>query len=219
MPRTPSAAALTRLMLDLFRFNSLAVTAGDRLVATLGLTSARWQMLGAIVAAERPQPVAWLARDLGANRQNVQDHQRSGTHGARRFRPEPPSQAGAARRLDGQGPARLSVGDGATGTLGERAGGGRRNQGPRNRTPGDPDAAPETRRRRGVDGRDSGTGLPQVIAMIARDGQPNMTARAHQARTDRATTTGMATAARREPGCLWRMSGPVWNMISPRLVS
>lgn len=29
-------------------------------------------MLGAIVAAERPQPVAWLARTLGANRQNVQ---------------------------------------------------------------------------------------------------------------------------------------------------
>lgn len=59
-------------MLDLFRFNSLALTAGDRLVAPLGLTSARWQVLGAIIAAERPQPVAWLARDLGANRQNVQ---------------------------------------------------------------------------------------------------------------------------------------------------
>lgn len=59
-------------MLDLFRLNGLALTAGDRLVAPLGLTSARWQILGAIVAAERPQPVAWLARDLGANRQNVQ---------------------------------------------------------------------------------------------------------------------------------------------------
>jgi DNA-binding MarR family transcriptional regulator len=59
-------------MLDLFRFNSLALTAGDRLVAPLGLTSARWQVLGAIVAAVRAQPVAWLARDLGANRQNVQ---------------------------------------------------------------------------------------------------------------------------------------------------
>ena len=45
---------------------------GDRLVAPLGLTSARWQILGAIVSAERPQPVSWLARDLGANRQNVQ---------------------------------------------------------------------------------------------------------------------------------------------------
>ena len=49
-----------------------ACRAGDRLVADLGLTSARWQILGAVVTAERPQPVAWLARDLGANRQNVQ---------------------------------------------------------------------------------------------------------------------------------------------------
>ncbi len=70
--RTPAGEALTQLMLDLFRFNSLALTAGDRLVADLGLTSARWQILGAVMAAERSQPVAWIARDLGANRQNVQ---------------------------------------------------------------------------------------------------------------------------------------------------
>jgi DNA-binding MarR family transcriptional regulator len=70
--RTPAGDALTDLMLDLFRANSLILTAGDRLVAPLGLTSARWQILGAIVSAERPQPVSWLARDLGANRQNVQ---------------------------------------------------------------------------------------------------------------------------------------------------
>ena len=36
------------------------------------MTSARWEILGAIAYAERPQPVAWLARDMGANRQNVQ---------------------------------------------------------------------------------------------------------------------------------------------------
>ena len=70
--RTPAGDALTSLMLDLFRLNSLLLTAGDRLVAGLGLTSARWQILGAIIGAERPEPVAWLARDLGANRQNVQ---------------------------------------------------------------------------------------------------------------------------------------------------
>src|SRR5918999_6306020 len=70
--RTPAGDTLSNLMLDLFRLNSLLLTAGDRLVAPLGLTSARWQILGAIVAADRPQPVAWLARDLGANRQNVQ---------------------------------------------------------------------------------------------------------------------------------------------------
>jgi DNA-binding MarR family transcriptional regulator len=70
--RTPAGDAVSSLMLDLFRLNSMLLTAGDRLVAGLGLTSARWQILGTIVAAERPQPVAWLARDLGANRQNVQ---------------------------------------------------------------------------------------------------------------------------------------------------
>jgi DNA-binding MarR family transcriptional regulator len=70
--RTPAGEALTGLVLDLLRVNSLLLTAGDRLVARLGLSSARWQILGAVVAAERPQPVAWLARDLGANRQNVQ---------------------------------------------------------------------------------------------------------------------------------------------------
>jgi DNA-binding MarR family transcriptional regulator len=70
--RTPAGNALTNLMLDLFRVNSRMLTAGDRLVAGLGLTSARWQILGAIASAERPQPVAWLARNLGGNRQNVQ---------------------------------------------------------------------------------------------------------------------------------------------------
>lgn len=71
--RTPAANALTDLVLDLFRLNSRMLSAGDRLVADLGLTSARWQILGAIVQdADRPRPVAWLARDLGANRQNVQ---------------------------------------------------------------------------------------------------------------------------------------------------
>jgi DNA-binding MarR family transcriptional regulator len=70
--RTPAGEALSDLILDLLRLNSLILTAGDRLVAPLGLTSARWQILGAIVSAEHPQPVAWLARNIGANRQNVQ---------------------------------------------------------------------------------------------------------------------------------------------------
>jgi DNA-binding MarR family transcriptional regulator len=70
--RTAVGDLLTNIIPDLFRLDSLLATAGDRLVARLGLTSARWHILGAIVAADRPQPVAWLARDLGANRQNVQ---------------------------------------------------------------------------------------------------------------------------------------------------
>jgi len=70
--RTPAGDAVTNLILDLFRLNNLLLTAGDRLVSNLGLTSARWEILGAIVDADRPQPAAWLARDMGANRQNVQ---------------------------------------------------------------------------------------------------------------------------------------------------
>ncbi|MEN3810153.1 MarR family winged helix-turn-helix transcriptional regulator [Chromobacterium piscinae] len=70
--RTAAGAALSDVVLDLFRVNNGLLAQGDRLVASLGLTSARWQVLGTIVAAERPQPVAWLARDMGGNRQNVQ---------------------------------------------------------------------------------------------------------------------------------------------------
>ncbi|MBS0253519.1 MAG: winged helix-turn-helix transcriptional regulator [Proteobacteria bacterium] len=70
--RTRAGAALSNLILDLFRLNNRVLASGDRLIADLGLTSARWQVLGTIVAADRPQPVAWLARDMGANRQNVQ---------------------------------------------------------------------------------------------------------------------------------------------------
>ncbi len=70
--RNAPGDALTDLILTLFRVNNLTLAHGDRLVAPFGLTSARWQVLGAVVFADRPQPVAWLARDLGANRQNVQ---------------------------------------------------------------------------------------------------------------------------------------------------
>ena len=72
LKRSPGGNAVTDLVLDLFRMKNRLLSAGDRLVAPLGLTSARWQILGAIVTADRPQPVAWLARNLGANRQNVQ---------------------------------------------------------------------------------------------------------------------------------------------------
>lgn len=68
----PKGQALTDLILTMFRVNNLTLTWGDRLVAPFGLTSARWQILGAIVLSERSRPVAWIARDLGANRQNVQ---------------------------------------------------------------------------------------------------------------------------------------------------
>ena len=69
---SPPGRAMSDLALEIFRASARLLTAGDRLVAELGLTSARWQLLGTIVYAERAQPVSWIARDMGANRQNVQ---------------------------------------------------------------------------------------------------------------------------------------------------
>ena len=70
--RNPTGAALSLLILDVFRLNGRLLAEGDRLVAGLGLTSARWQVLGAIALATAPQPVAWLARSMGLYRQGVQ---------------------------------------------------------------------------------------------------------------------------------------------------
>ncbi len=64
--------AVTELILDVFRLNGRLLVAGDRLVAELGLTSARWQILGAIAYAEKPQSVAWHARTMGVHRQGIQ---------------------------------------------------------------------------------------------------------------------------------------------------
>jgi len=62
--------AATALILETFRLNGRLLAAGDRLVGDLGLTSARWQILGAI--EEAPLPVAQIARDMGLTRQSVQ---------------------------------------------------------------------------------------------------------------------------------------------------
>lgn len=70
--RTEAGNAVTALILDVFRFNGRLLLAGDRLVSDLGLTSARWQILGAIAYADQPESVAWHARTMGVNRQGVQ---------------------------------------------------------------------------------------------------------------------------------------------------
>ena len=69
--QTP-ADRTTALIQRIFRVNGRLLHAGDRLVAPLGLTSARWQVLGEIVDIHRPKPVAAIARDMGVSRQNVQ---------------------------------------------------------------------------------------------------------------------------------------------------
>jgi DNA-binding MarR family transcriptional regulator len=65
-------AAITDLVLETFRLNGRLLVAGDALVADLGLTSARWQVLGAMALSPVPLSVAQIARNMGLTRQAVQ---------------------------------------------------------------------------------------------------------------------------------------------------
>ncbi len=60
----------TQLVLSVFRLNGLLITEGDNLSQPVGLTSARWKVLGAIEKA--PQTVSKIARTMGQTRQSVQ---------------------------------------------------------------------------------------------------------------------------------------------------
>src|SRR5919109_2455052 len=72
VPRTPQGDAATDVVLRTFRANGLFLAAGDRLAAEEGLSSARWQVLGAIALARRPLTVPQIARRMGLTRQSVQ---------------------------------------------------------------------------------------------------------------------------------------------------
>jgi len=64
--------SITDLIIETFRLNGRLLAAGDALVAEEGLTSARWQVLGAIALSPTPLPVAHIARNMGLARQSVQ---------------------------------------------------------------------------------------------------------------------------------------------------
>jgi DNA-binding MarR family transcriptional regulator len=63
---------LTDLVLEVFRLNGRLIASGDALVARIGLTSARWQVVGAVGLQRDPAPVARIADVMGLTRQSVQ---------------------------------------------------------------------------------------------------------------------------------------------------
>jgi DNA-binding MarR family transcriptional regulator len=69
--RTPAGEAATEVILSVFRANGLLLAGGDVLSGSEGLTSARWQVIGAIALAERPLTVPQIARRMGITRQSV----------------------------------------------------------------------------------------------------------------------------------------------------
>jgi len=68
----PKVDALTRLVLAIFRTNGELLAAGDLLVAPMGLSSARYQVLGAVALSAEPLTVPGIARAMGLTRQGVQ---------------------------------------------------------------------------------------------------------------------------------------------------
>jgi DNA-binding MarR family transcriptional regulator len=72
MAITSATDTLTELVLEVFRLNGRMIASGDSLVAEIGLTSARWQVLGAIALHAGPAPVVRIADKMGLTRQSVQ---------------------------------------------------------------------------------------------------------------------------------------------------
>ncbi|MEC5323982.1 MULTISPECIES: MarR family winged helix-turn-helix transcriptional regulator [unclassified Aurantimonas] len=73
MAETPAKIEETgQLIFEILRLHGRLVGAGDALVSSLGLTSARWQLLGTIVGGGRALTVSDIARSLGQSRQSVQ---------------------------------------------------------------------------------------------------------------------------------------------------
>lgn len=72
--RKPSAEveALTDLTLTVFRLHGALLQWGDRLVEPIGLSSARWQMLGAIALADKPLTAPQVGEVMGVTRQGAQ---------------------------------------------------------------------------------------------------------------------------------------------------
>ena len=72
MNRSKKGQALTSLILEVFRTNGALLDSGNRLTKPYGLTSARWQVMGAIDIAGHPLTVSQVSRRMGLSRQAVQ---------------------------------------------------------------------------------------------------------------------------------------------------
>ncbi len=71
--RDPSGPIIVRnLVISIFGTSGRLVEAGNHLVRDVGLTTAWWQVLGALGYSPVPLPVAHIARNMGLARQSVQ---------------------------------------------------------------------------------------------------------------------------------------------------
>lgn len=68
---TTKANKLSNIALSIFRLNGQLIEWGDHFSHPHGLTSARWQVLGAIAMAPQPPNIPHIATAMGVTRQGV----------------------------------------------------------------------------------------------------------------------------------------------------
>ena len=69
---SPKRMLFLDLVLSVFRLNGLLIAEGDDMTGALGLTSARWKVIGVIALSNSGLTVPGIARVLGQSRQAVQ---------------------------------------------------------------------------------------------------------------------------------------------------
>lgn len=72
MSHDASSLLIRQLVLGVFETKGRLVDTGNALVRPLGLTTAWWQVIGALGYSPVPLPVAHIARNMGLTRQAVQ---------------------------------------------------------------------------------------------------------------------------------------------------
>lgn len=72
MMKNDDPLVIRELVITVFATNGRLVDAGNALVGPIGLTTAWWQVLGALGYSPVPLPVAHIARNMGLTRQAVQ---------------------------------------------------------------------------------------------------------------------------------------------------
>lgn len=103
------------LVLAIFEANGRLVDAGNALVQPIGLTTAWWQVLGALGYAPAPLSVAQIARNMGLTRQAVQRvADLLEKHGLVRFEPNPHHKRAKLVLLTSAGQAALSEAEAAS---------------------------------------------------------------------------------------------------------
>ncbi|MFM1895533.1 MAG: hypothetical protein RLZZ385_607 [Pseudomonadota bacterium] len=72
MVHSPKRKLFLDLILSIFRLNGLLIAQGDDMTRDLGLTSARWRVIGVVALSSAGVTVPGIARVLGQSRQAVQ---------------------------------------------------------------------------------------------------------------------------------------------------